>query len=89
VLFHLVTSFILFVFGLCGVFLSRKNLILTITIMSLEVMLIAVNFNLVFFSTYLDYVVGHMLILFILAVGASETAIGLSLVIAYYKHFNA
>jgi NADH-quinone oxidoreductase subunit K len=75
------------VFGLCGVFLSRKNLILTI--MSLEVMLLAVNFNLVFFSTYLDDVVGHMFILFILAVGASETAIGLSLVIAYYKHFNA
>jgi len=85
-LFHLVTSFLLFVFGMCGVFLSRKNVILTI--MSLEVMLLAVNFNLVFFSTYLDDVVGHMFTLFVLTVGASESAIGLSLVITYYKQYN-
>jgi len=85
-LFHLVTSFLLFVFGMCGVFLSRKNVILTI--MSLEVMLLAVNFNLVFFSTYLDDMLGNMFVLFVLTVGASETAIGLSLVIAYFKHYD-
>lgn len=56
--------------------------------MSLEVMLLAVNFNLVFFSTYLDDVIGNLFILFILAVGASESAIGLSLVIAYYKSYE-
>ena len=85
-LFHLVTSFLLFVFGMCGVFLSRKNVILTI--MSLEVMLLAVNFNLVFFSTYLDDMLGNMFVLFVLTVGASETAIGLSLVIANFKHYD-
>jgi NADH-quinone oxidoreductase subunit K len=84
--FHIITSILLFALGMCGVFLSRKNVILTI--MSLEIMLLAVNFNLLFFSTYLDDVIGHMFILFVLTVGASESAIGLSLVIAYYKHYE-
>ena len=83
---HLVTSFLLLVVGMCGVFLSRRNVILTI--MSLEVMLLAVNFNLIFFSTYLDDMFGNLFVLFVLAVGASESAIGLSLVIAYYKHYD-
>jgi NADH-quinone oxidoreductase subunit K len=55
--------------------------------MSLEVMLLAVNFNFLFFSTYFDDSIGQMVILFVLTVGASETAIGLSIVIAYYKHY--
>ena len=56
--------------------------------MSLEVMLLAVNFNLLFFSTYLDDLFGNMFILYVLTIGASESAIGLSLVIAYYKHYH-
>lgn len=51
-------------------------------------MLLSVNFNLIFFSTYLDDIIGNLFILFVLAVGASESAIGLSLVIAYYKHYD-
>jgi NADH-quinone oxidoreductase subunit K len=74
------------VFGIAGVLICRKSIILMI--MSLEVMLLSVNFNLVFFSTYLDDVIGNLFILFILAVGASESAIGLSLVIAYYKSYE-
>lgn len=84
-IFHLFTSFFLFIFGMCGVFLSRKNVI--ITIMSLEVMLLSVNFNLLFFSTYLDDIIGNLFIFFVLTVGASESAIGLSLVIAYYRKY--
>jgi NADH-quinone oxidoreductase subunit K len=56
--------------------------------MSLEIMLLAVNFNFIFFATYLDDIVGDLFVLFVLAVGASESAIGLSLVIAYYKQYT-
>lgn len=82
-LYHVAASFLLCVIGMCGVFMSRKNVILTI--MSLEVMLLSVNFNLVFFSTYLDDILGQVCTLFVLTVGASESAIGLALVISFYK----
>lgn len=85
-LYHLATAMVLFVTGMAGVFLSRKNVILTI--MSLEVMLLSISFNILFFSTYLDDVVGNLFILFILAVSAAESALGLSLVITYYKQYN-
>jgi NADH-quinone oxidoreductase subunit K len=85
-LYHLATAMVLFVTGMAGVFLSRRNVILTI--MSLEVMLLSISFNILFFSTYLDDVVGNLFILFILAVSAAESALGLSLVITYYKQYN-
>lgn len=82
-LYHLIVSLLLCVIGMCGVFMSRKNVILTI--MSLEVMLLAVNYNLIFFSTYLDDLLGNVCTLFVLTVGACESAIGLALVISFYK----
>lgn len=85
-LLHLLTSFFLLIFGIAGVLICRKSIILMI--MSLEVMLLSVNFNLVFFSSYLDDIIGNLFILFILTVGASESAIGLSLVICYYKQYE-
>jgi NADH-quinone oxidoreductase subunit K len=81
---HFLASVLLLVIGICGVFLSRKNVILSI--MCLEIMLLAVNFLLIFFSTFWDDAVGFMFMLFVLAVGASESAIGLALVITYYRH---
>lgn len=57
--------------------------------MSLEVMLLSVNFNLLFFSTYLDDIIGDLFILFVLTVGASESAIGLSLIISYYRKYES
>jgi NADH-quinone oxidoreductase subunit K len=84
-LYHLATAMVLFVTGMAGVFLSRKNVILTI--MSLEVMLLSISFNILFFSTYLDDVIGNIFILFILCVSAAESALGLSLVITYYKQY--
>ncbi len=83
---HLLMCFLLFVLGICGVFLSRKNII--ITIMSLEIMLLSINLNLIFFATYLDDLIGEMFTIFVLAVGASETAVGLALVVAYYKGYR-
>jgi len=77
-------SMTLLIIGMCGLFLSRKNIILVI--MCLEVMLLSVNCLLLFFSTYSDDCIGFMFMLFILAVGASESAIGLALVITYYRH---
>nr|YP_009370763.1 NADH dehydrogenase subunit 4L [Eukaryota sp. BB2]AQL10450.1 NADH dehydrogenase subunit 4L [Eukaryota sp. BB2] len=79
-------SISLFVIGACGVFLSRRNII--ILIMSIEIMLLAINFNFICFSIFLDNLLGEMLSLFLLTVGASESAIGLALVVSYYKTFE-
>jgi len=79
-------STILFLIGSLGVFLSRKHLILSI--MSLELMLLAVNMNFVFFSIYTDTLVGQISTFFILVVGASESAIGLALILIYYKGYK-
>ena len=83
---YLTLSFILFVIGIFGIFLSRKNIILII--MSLELMLLAANYNYVFFSVYLDDLMGQVFSLIILTVGASESAIGLALVICYYRTYQ-
>jgi NADH-quinone oxidoreductase subunit K len=83
---HLLVPFFLFLLGICGVFLSRKNVI--ITIMCLEVMLLSINLNLIFCCSYIDDLIGQMFSIFILSIGASETAIGLALVVAYYKGYR-
>lgn len=56
--------------------------------MCLEVMLLSINLNLIFCSTYIDDLIGQMFSIFILSIGASETAIGLALVVAYYKGYR-
>jgi len=83
---NFIVSTILFFIGSLGVFLSRKNLILCI--MSLELMLLAINMNFVFFSIYTDTIFGQISTFFILVVGASESAIGLALIIVYYKGYR-
>ena len=81
--FHITTSLILLGIGIWGLLFSRRNVILVI--MSLEVMLLSVSFNLLFFATYIDDILGYVFVLFVLCVSAAESALGLSLVIAYYK----
>lgn len=81
-----IVSTLLFFIGSLGVFLSRKNLILSI--MSLELMLLAVNINFIIFSVYTDSLLGQLSTFFILVVGASESAIGLALIIVYYKGYR-
>lgn len=76
----------LFLIGVLGLVLNRKNIL--ITIMSIELMLLAVNINFVIFSIYLDDVVGYMFVLFILTIAATESSIGLSILSGYYKLRN-
>ena len=79
----LIITTTMFFIGLLGLVLNRKNIL--ITIMAIEIMLLAVNLNFSIFSVYLDDVVGHIFVLFILAVAATESSIGLSILSAYYK----
>lgn len=74
---------ILFILGLSGIFLNRKNIILIL--MSIELMLLAVNFNFVIFSVYLDDLLGQLFSIFILTVAAAESAIGLAILVIYYR----
>lgn len=74
---------LIFVIGTLGIVLNRKNIL--IIIISIELMLLAVNLNFVMFSIYLDDIIGQVFVLFVLTVAASESAIGLSILSAYYK----
>ena len=76
----------MFFIGCIGVFFTRKNLILSI--MSLELMLLAINLNFMLYSIFIDNIIGQIITFFILVVGASESAIGLSLIIIYYKNYK-
>jgi NADH-quinone oxidoreductase subunit K len=82
----LILSIFLFIIGIAGIFLSRKNIILVI--MSLELLLLACNYNYILFSIYLDDLIGQVFSLLILSVGASESAIGLALIISYYRTYK-
>lgn len=76
-------NFLIFLTGLLGIVLNRKNIL--IIIISIELMLLSVNLNFVIFSVYLDDIIGQLFVLFILTIAASESAIGLSILSAYFK----
>ena len=78
---YLTVAMGLFVLGVWGIFLNRKNII--IMLMSIELMLLAVNLNFVIFSVYLDDLLGQVFSIFILTVAAAESAIGLSILVIY------
>ena len=82
----IVVTTLLFLIGILGLVLNRKNII--IIIMSIELMLLAVNLNFIIFSIYLDDVLGQLFVLFILTVAATESAIGLAILIVYYRVKN-
>ncbi|MEE2933078.1 MAG: NADH-quinone oxidoreductase subunit NuoK [Pseudomonadota bacterium] len=75
---------VLFALGLFGIFINRKNVI--IILMSIELMLLAVNINFVAFSTHLQNLVGQVFALFVLTVAAAEAAIGLAILVVYYRN---
>ena len=81
---YLAVAAILFTLGILGIFLNRKNVI--IILMSIELILLAVNINLVAFSTHLGDLVGQVFALIVLTVAAAETAIGLAILVAYYRN---
>jgi NADH-quinone oxidoreductase subunit K len=81
---YLVVAACLFTIGILGIFLNRKNVI--VILMSVELMLLAVNINLVAFSHYLGDLTGQAFALFILTVAAAEAAIGLAIIVVYFRN---
>ena len=81
---YLTLAAIIFTIGIIGIFLNRKNII--IILMSIELILLAVNINLVSFSIYLQNLVGQVFAMFILTVAAAEAAVGLAIIEIYYKN---
>ena len=81
---YLTLSAIIFTLGIVGVFMNRKNII--IILMSIELILLAVNINLVSFSIYLQNLTGQVFTMFILTVAAAEAAVGLAIIVIYYKN---
>ena len=80
---YLAVSAILLVIGVFGIFLNRKNVI--IVLMSLELILAAVNINFVAFSVFLGDLVGQVFTMFILTVAAAEASIGLAILVCFYR----
>lgn len=80
----LVLAALLFTIGVFGIFLNRRNVI--VILMSIEVMLLAVNINFVTFSSYLHDLTGQVFALFILTVAAAEIAIGLAIFVVFFRN---
>ena len=81
---YLTLGAIIFTVGVIGIFLNRKNII--VILMSIELILLAVNINLVAFSIYMNDLVGQIFTLFILTVAAAEAAIGLAIIVVYFRN---
>ena len=80
---YLVVSSILFVLGVLGIFLNRKNII--VILMAIELILLAVNLNLVAFSAFLHDLAGQIFAMFVLTVAAGEAAVGLAILVIYFR----
>jgi NADH-quinone oxidoreductase subunit K len=80
---YLTVAAILFTIGILGIFVNRKNVI--VILMSIELILLAVNINLVAFSVFLHDVVGQVFALFVLTVAAAEAAIGLAILVTFFR----
>jgi NADH-quinone oxidoreductase subunit K len=81
---YLTVAAILFTLGVFGIFLNRKNVI--IILMSIELMLLAINLNFVAFSAYLGDLAGQVFAMFVLTVAAAEAAIGLAILVVYFRN---
>jgi NADH-quinone oxidoreductase subunit K len=81
---YLAVAAILFTLGVLGIFINRKNVI--VILMSVELILLAVNINLVAFSTHLGDLVGQVFALLVLTVAAAEASIGLAILVVYYRN---
>ncbi len=81
---YLSVAAILFTLGIFGIFLNRRNVI--VILMAIELMLLAVNINLVAFSSHLGDLVGQIFAMFVLTVAAAEAAIGLAILVVYFRN---
>ncbi|CAH58207.1 NADH-quinone oxidoreductase chain K [Ehrlichia ruminantium] len=79
----LILAAVLFTTGICGIFINRKNIITIL--LSIELMLLAVNINFAAFSVYLDNILGQVFVMFILTVAAAESAVGLAIIVVYFR----
>lgn len=84
---YMILSALVFTIGVFGIFLNRKNVI--VILMSIELLLLAVNINLIAFATELNDVTGQVFALFILTVAAAEAAIGLAILVAFFRTKNS
>lgn len=83
---YLTFSILLFLIGIWGLVLNNKNII--IMLMAIEIMLLAVNFNFIIFSIYLDEIIGQVFSLYIITVAAAEAAIGLAILMVHFRLTN-
>src|SRR2546423_307823 len=81
---YLIVAALLFTIGVFGIFINRKNVI--VILMSIELILLAVNINLAAFSVYLGNLTGQVFALFVLTVAAAESAIGLAILVVYFRN---
>ena len=84
IMHYLVVSSLLFTIGICGIFLNRKNIITIL--MSIELILLSVNINFVAFSVQLGDLTGQVFAMFVLTVAAAEAAIGLAILVVYFRN---
>jgi NADH-quinone oxidoreductase subunit K len=83
-LHYLIVSAMLFTIGVFGIFINRRNVI--IILMSIELILLAVNINFVAFSSYLQNVQGQIMAMFVLTVAAAEAAVGLAILVTFFRN---
>ena len=81
---YLFLSAVIFTLGVFGIFVNRKNVI--VILMSIELILLSVNINMVAFSVYLQNIIGEIFTLFILTVAAAEAAIGLAILVVFFRN---
>jgi NADH-quinone oxidoreductase subunit K len=86
ILNHFIINFFLFCLGLFGIILNRQNII--IVLMSIELLLLSINLNFIYFSVFIDDVIGQIFSLLILTVAAAESAIGLAILILFFKIYG-
>lgn len=84
---YLILSALLFAISVMGIFLNRKNII--VVLFSIELMLLAVNFNFVTFSSFLHNLAGQVFVFFTLTVAAAESAIGLAILITLFRNLKS
>lgn len=79
----LIIAAVLFTIGVCGIFINRKSIINIL--LSIEILLLAININLVAFSAFMNDIVGQIFVMFVLTVAAAESGVGLAILVVYYR----
>lgn len=79
----LIVAAVLFTIGVCGIFINHKSIINIL--LSIEILLLAININLVAFSAFMNDIVGQIFVMFVLTVAAAESGVGLAILVVYYR----